>query len=141
MKLFRIYGTLIVAGVLILCCVASAGAASEARGYYAVHSNADGAHVLFDNVYKGDIRGGTFTYTLVNGSESPRYVTVELVPYGTHSVSIDQVPSNGQTIDITVPLDTTLGTFLICSVIALAILIAALIIFLAKRRQEKKDAA
>jgi hypothetical protein len=70
------------------------------KGWFAVHSNVDGATVAFDGSTKGTISGGVFSYEVTSTAAPFSTYSVSRNGYQTYLGSISTMPSEGQTIDL-----------------------------------------
>jgi hypothetical protein len=73
-------------------------------GYYAVHSNVDGADVSFDNDVKGQIYKGNLVVRIYVTGTPYKTFTVYKPGYIPFTGTIDQYPKKGETIDLNVTL-------------------------------------
>ncbi|MGD0080138.1 MAG: PEGA domain-containing protein [Methanoregula sp.] len=69
-------------------------------GRYVVHSNIEGATVLFDGVNMGIISGGNLTVPVYSTGTIYQSYTVQKDGYTTYSGEIGSVPQKGETIDL-----------------------------------------
>ena len=69
-------------------------------GYYAVHSNVDGADVSFDNNPKGQIYNGTLVVQVYVTATPYKTFTVYKAGYIPFTGTIDQYPKKGESIDL-----------------------------------------
>jgi hypothetical protein len=69
-------------------------------GWYVVHSNVEGATVLFDGVNMGIISGGNLTVPVYSTGTLYQSYTVQKDGYTTYSGEIGSVPQKGETIDL-----------------------------------------
>ncbi len=70
------------------------------QGFYVVHSNVDGATVLFDSDRKGVITGGKLTVRVYTTGTPYRTFTVEKAGYASFNGQVNQYPAKGQTVDL-----------------------------------------
>jgi hypothetical protein len=70
------------------------------KGWFAVHSNVDGATVLFDGIEKGKIVQGVLSVQVYVTGTPYRSFTVEKEGYIPYTGSITTTPVKGQTIDL-----------------------------------------
>ena len=69
-------------------------------GWYVVHSNVEGATVLFDGANMGIISGGNLTVPVYSTGTIYQSYTVQKDGYTTYSGKIGRVPQKGETIDL-----------------------------------------
>ncbi len=74
-------------------------------GWYVVHSNIEGATVLFDGVNMGIISGGNLTVPVYSTGTIYQSYTVQKDGYTTYSGKIGSVPRKGETIDLSSSLN------------------------------------
>jgi len=74
-------------------------------GWYAVHSNVDGATVTFDNEAKGQIADGILKVRVYVTSTPYKTFTVYKAGYAPYTGTIDTVPGKGETVDLTANLN------------------------------------
>src|SRR5208337_1272484 len=74
--------------------------AGSDTGWYVVHSNVEGATVLFDEVNMGIIAGGNLTVPVYSTGTIYQSYTVQKDGYTTYSGKIGTVPQKGETIDL-----------------------------------------
>jgi hypothetical protein len=74
--------------------------AGSDTGWYVVHSNVEGATVLFDGVNMGIISGGNLTVPVYSTGTIYQSFTVQKNGYTTYSGQISSVPQKGETIDL-----------------------------------------
>jgi len=89
--------------------------AGNAKGWFTVHSNVDGASVAFDGATKGTITSGVFTLEVSTTATPYSSYTVSKNGYVTYYGSISSMPASDQTIDLyatlnPVPTSTTVPT-------------------------------
>lgn len=70
------------------------------KGWFAVHSNVDGATVLFDGVEKGKIAQGMLSVQVYVTGTPYRSYTVEKDGYISYTGTITTTPVKGQTVDL-----------------------------------------
>ncbi len=74
--------------------------AGSDTGWYVVHSNVEGATVLFDGVNMGIISGGNLTVPVYSTGTIYQSYTVQKDGYTTYSGKIASVPQKGETVDL-----------------------------------------
>lgn len=74
-------------------------------GWYAIHCTINGAHVYFDDSYKGDISGNVLTVPVYTTGTPYSSYSVEKSGYMTATGSLPAAPSKGQIKDVYVTLN------------------------------------
>ncbi len=74
--------------------------AGSDTGWYVVHSNVEGATVLFDGIDKGRISGGNVSVPVYSTGTRYQSYTVRKDGYIPYSGEISRVPQKGETIDL-----------------------------------------
>ena len=86
------------------------------KGYYLVHSNVDGATVLFDDVNEGTITNGTLLVEVYVTGTPFRTFTVQKCGYFSLTQNITGYPAKGETVNLyanlTAPEDPLIADFI-----------------------------
>lgn len=69
-------------------------------GWYTVHSNVDGASVMFDNTYQGAITNGILTVQVYTTGTPYSTYTVTMNGYLPYTAPVTSFPAKGQTVDL-----------------------------------------
>lgn len=86
------------------------------KGWIAVHCNVDGASVLFDGSYKGEITNGVATIEVSTSGSPVSSFTVTKNGYQSYQGTISSMPESGQTVDVYATLNlipTTVPTTIV----------------------------
>jgi len=95
-------------------------------GWYTVHSNVNGASVMFDNTYQGVITNGILTVQVYTTGTPYSTYTVTMAGYLPYTAPVTSFPAKGQTVDLYATLNPAPTTQPTKSPIPLSLTITAL---------------